>query len=111
MSTDHLIAKIFKTAVPSDNGTIHTIDTIEHEGKLWLVPQWLDKPKEGLSRPARIIRIDSLPHETSSGVHQFVLANYMPKAVLDGEIPPELESQYEVVELPEIVIRTGGGFH
>jgi len=106
-----LIAKIFKTAVPSDNGTIHTVDTIEYEGKLWLVPQWLDKPKEGLSRPARIIRMDSLPHVTGFGVHQFVLTNYMPKGVLDGEILSGLENQYEVVDLPEIVIRTGGGLH
>lgn len=99
--------KILKTGVGSDDGTIYTCDTIEHEGKLWLVPQWLDVPAKGVSKPRRIVRMDSLAHQPMTNPAygmDYILNDYMPKAVLDGTAPPEQASQYEIVELPEIEI-------
>jgi hypothetical protein len=56
--------KILKAVVQStDNGSIYQIDVIEHDNKLWLVPQWLDIPAAGVSKPARIIWMDTLPHQ------------------------------------------------
>jgi hypothetical protein len=111
--SDRPVTKILKTLVPSDNGTVHICDTIEHEGKLWLVPQWLDKQAEGLSRPACIIRMDNLaqtgPQQATSP--HFALKDYMPKTVLDGTASPEIAQKYEIVDMPLLVVRTGGGFH
>lgn len=36
---------IFKTYVAAGAG-VQIVDTIEHEGKLWLVPHWLDNPSK-----------------------------------------------------------------
>ncbi len=52
---------IFKSLVPLNDG-IYEIDTIEHEGMLWLVPEWLDTPRKGWSRPARIVCLSLLEH-------------------------------------------------
>lgn len=98
---------IFKTGVGTDNGTILQCDTIEHEGKLWLVPEWLDEPARGVSKPRRIIRMDLLPHQSMLGTNyrlDYILNDYMPRAVLDGTAPPEQANQYEIVELPEIEV-------
>jgi hypothetical protein len=42
---------------------------------------------------------------------RLVLRDYIPKTVLDGIASPEEEQKYEIVILPPIVIRTGGGIH
>ena len=44
-----------------------TCDGIERKGKLWLVPHWLDGKATRETTPARIIRFDSLPHDTFRG--------------------------------------------
>jgi hypothetical protein len=99
--------KIMKVGVGSDGGNIFKCDAIEHEGKLWLVPEWLDVPARGVTKPRRIVRMDSLPHQPMKNPAygmDYILTWYMPKAVLDGTAPPEQASQYEIVELPEIEI-------
>lgn len=99
--------KVFKTGIPSDGGMIHKCDTIEHEGKLWLVPEWLDVPAQGVRKPRRMIRMDLLAHQKMKNPAyklDYILNDYMPIAVLEGTAPPEQASQYEIVELPEIKI-------
>src|ERR1700723_3264895 len=96
--------KILKTGVGSDGGGIFTVDTIEYDKKLWLVPEWLDVPAQGVSKPRRIIRMDLLRFQkmTNTAYHlDYILNDYMPKAVLDGRAPAELAARYEIVELPE----------
>ena len=42
--------KIFKTLVSIEGGggSVFQMDTIEYEGKKWLVPKWLEaRPKDG----------------------------------------------------------------
>jgi hypothetical protein len=99
--------KILKVVIPSDGGKIYKCDAIEHEGKLWLVPQWLAVPAKGVTKPRRIIRMDSLQHQRMSNPAygmDYILNGYMPKDVLDGRATPEQARQYEIVELPEIEI-------
>lgn len=99
--------KILRVAVGSDGGGILKCDAIEYEGKLWLVPHWLDVPAKGVTKPRRIIRMDTLRYQPMKnpayGV-DYILNDYMPKAVLEGTAPPEQARQYEIVELSEIEI-------
>lgn len=98
---------VFKTLVPLDDG-IDEIDTIEYEGALWLVPEWIDTARKGWSRPARIVCLSLLEHTPmppESGC-RFVVANPIPTAVLGGQVPPQSASQYVVVDLPEIEVET-----
>ena len=102
--------KIYKTAViisgdPSTRGSVYKMDTIEHEGQMWLVPEWIDIPGEGWSTPVRIIRLDGLAHQKSAHRdYDYFLNNPLPKSVFDGEIPTEVESEYVVIENPNIKV-------
>jgi hypothetical protein len=99
--------KILKVGVGSGGGAILECDAVRYDGKLWLVPEWLDEPGGGTTKPRRMIRIDSLPHQamTNSAYGlDFILNGPLPKAVLDGVAEPEQAAQYEIVELPDIEI-------
>ena len=93
-----------------DSGEILIADTIEHEGKLWIVPEWLYAQKEGWQTPARIIQVDCLKHQKMPDDYpaDLLLNNPMPRAVLDGNPSPEQAKQYVVVERPDIRIQVGG---
>ena len=107
--------KIYKTMVaisgdPEYRGQILRMDTIQYEGKMWLVAMWLDSQSRGYSTPERIICLDTLPHQISRlGYVDFVLNDPLPKSVLDGHIPEKSEFEYVVVERPDIQIRAPGG--
>lgn len=105
--------KILKTlAFFSDikNGIIYRVDTIEYKGTYWLVPGWLDNPAGGWRIPERIIRLDILPYQESpGGPADFVLNSGIPKSVFDGQIQPEQEGQYIVIERPDIRFPSIGG--
>ena len=99
--------EVLKVGIGSGGGAIQERDAIKYDGKLWLVPQWLDEPGSGTTKPRRIIRIDSLPHEPMTNPAfglDFILSGPLPKAVLDGVATPEQAAQYEIVELPEVEI-------
>jgi hypothetical protein len=99
--------EVLKVGAGSGGGAVQECDAIKYDGKLWLVPQWLDEPGRGTTKPRRIIRIDSLPHESMTNPAfglDFILSEPLPKAVLDGVVTPEQAAQYEIVELPEIEI-------
>ncbi len=98
------ITKILKTMVAIQSEGIFLCDTIEYEGKLWLVPEWLDNPSKGYSMPARIICLTFLPHTHGFSEDEFVLQNPIPKSVFDGHIPLELRNSYIVIENPEIFV-------
>lgn len=78
-------------------------DVIEHEGKLWLVPEWLENPIEGWSIPARIIQLDTLNYATTSlkGA-QYQLRDPIPTAILEGRDLPSPDSEYIVEERPQL---------
>ncbi len=49
---------------------------IEHEGKKWLVPQWIDIPSEKVSTPERIICLEGLPYQPGASLEQLSFATF-----------------------------------
>ncbi len=98
---------------PKRENELLLMDTIEHEGKQWLVPEWLEAPTEGWKKPARIICLDGVPRDPlpPSYPAKFVLKNPIPKAVLDGQIPSGTEAEYVVIEAPDIRFDIPRGIH
>jgi hypothetical protein len=91
--------------IGAENGTIDRCDGLEHEGKLWLVPQWLDVPALGVTKPARLIRFDSLAHQHTPDLKYGVeyVVNYpIPKELFDVRTPLKPIAGFECVELPAI---------
>jgi len=65
-------------------------DTVEYEGKLWLVPAWISSPIPGTAKPLRIICLDGLPMQPpyiGQGYpdHDRVLVPPLGKGTLEGE--------------------------
>lgn len=92
---------IFKTMMFLEGDlAIYEVDTIEFEGALWLVPEWLMSAKGEFSIPARIICLSVLQH--SGQAPQFSLAHPLPRAVFEGRYPLPLEGVWIVRERPDI---------
>jgi hypothetical protein len=103
--------KIKRTLVAVEGmslGELERWDTIEYEGKLWLVPYWLDNPSKGTSRPGRIVCLSLLEHDVGDGPHgiSYTLRQPMPKFVVDGQTPPEAAGKFVIVENPPIQVQT-----
>jgi hypothetical protein len=98
---------IFKTMV-STGSSIFPVDTVEHEGKLWLVPQWLYPPSKEWREPARLICISNLGFQDMRHMvnrpADFYLPVPLPKILFDP-IPQLAAEQYIVVEHPHIRFR------
>ncbi len=106
--------KIYQTLIYFEVGAgIFLIDTIEYDGKMWLVPDWLEAPSEGWKTPARIILLDSLYHQPfpSGSRYDFLLKLPMPKDVFEGRIPKELEGEFVVKERPDVKFPIPRGIH
>jgi hypothetical protein len=90
--------RIYKTIVQLDDGKFYMVDTIEGDGKLWLVPKWLE---ENLM-PECMIRIDQLrPRRlpiSKDGKQRadFGLEEPLPAKLLSGSDLGDLAYQYEV---------------
>jgi len=99
--------KILKTLFSLEGKGLILCDTIEYEGQLWLVPEWIyDTPSKGFSRPARIIQITYLPKSGRFGKADYLLQNPVPKAVFEGHVPSELKNVYVVIENPKIIVES-----
>lgn len=91
--------KILKTFVAVEGSNeISIADTIEHEGKLWLVPEWLEATEEGWRTPARIILMEDLKQQPAPKGYpaDFLLNEPIPKSVFDGQTT----DGYTVVDRP-----------
>jgi hypothetical protein len=101
--------KIHKAAIAieGDNKSIQ-MDTIEHDGKFWLVPLWIDNPTTKTTRPARIILLDSLQHQRSSPGSlggEFAVNVPIPRDVLEGRVRQKQgfgANLYIVIEAPDL---------
>lgn len=84
-------------------GKIYKADTISLEGKLWLVPGWLDTPDKKHTMPRRLIHPlgqEFLPF----GKEGYVLSFPVPKELFDERTPKLPIDGFEVRELPDIAI-------
>jgi hypothetical protein len=101
----------FKTYVKCDDGETYLIDTIRHEGLLWLVPKWTGTINPNMQKTVRLIPIDSLARTDlghdflGTGHHVLKLDDPIPISVLDGTCPSQVAEHYGVVEKPELWIR------
>jgi hypothetical protein len=93
------------TAMVGAGSDIFTVDVIEHEGKKWLVPLWLDNTDEGWSTPARIILLDLLKHQhvPSGKPADYILNDPVPINLLEADQDQSpIAIGYVVVHRPEI---------
>jgi hypothetical protein len=82
-------------------------DALEHEGRLWLVVQWLGNPAEGRAKPRRLIELDQFQLQRFPQTTQFgdgAVGYPIPKGLLDFPIPPQLAGRFIVLEEPDITI-------
>ncbi len=89
---------------------IFTCAAIEYEGKIWLVPRWIEAPDEGYTMPERIILLDQFAHQKlgqPGDPADFAVNAPIPKILFEGEpIPRELKDRFIVVERPDIKLRS-----
>jgi hypothetical protein len=101
-------APIFKTMI-SDGSSVFPVDTIEHEGRLWIVLKWLYPPSREWREPERIICISNLGVQDLRRMQNmpadFSVPVPLPKVLFDP-IPKLPIEQYIVVEHPHIRFRT-----
>lgn len=87
------------TLVGSDDGNIWKIDTIEHEGALWLVPRWVEVINPTGQEPARAIRLTGLDFEASPTPDaDYFLKTPIPKDILHGTGQPSAVDGFVVVD-------------
>jgi hypothetical protein len=102
--------KILKTLVKcAEDGSLIIADTIEYEGRLWIVPAWLAGPTKGTEMPARIICVDDLPTTKPDPKYRVDLALKGPltKDTLEGRSVPQ---GLVVIERPDIFRRVDTDF-
>ena len=85
-----------------DDGSLFEVDLIEHDNDLWLVPHWYDVPAQGVTKPARIIRLKSLRYQPPGGDNRYVVNAPIPTALLNVRGPKQAVPGIEVQEMPEI---------
>ena len=94
-------SKVLITVLGGDGerDELRLVDVVSYRESNWLVPRWCEQPAEGLKTPERIVCLDRLhPRKVNFGPTRFVVDKPIPKAVLYGDLPPELKDEY-VVEL------------
>jgi hypothetical protein len=100
-------APIFKTMV-SYGSSVLLADTIEYEGKLWLVLKWLFPLSKEWREPERLICISNLKFQDLRGspnrLFDFCLSAPLPMVLFES-IPKLPVEQYIVIEHPHIRFR------
>ena len=93
-------------STPNNGGTnILKCDTIEFEGRFWLVPVWLEDDFGEIKTPKRIICMSVLDHQVlgpDSSYADFLVKEPIPKEVLYGEATEHNGIAYLIVECPEL---------
>jgi len=99
--------KIYKARLAfsgGNEGTVYTMDVIQHEGSFWLVPEWRDSHAERVSMPVRMILLDLIQHTRLSGNPDFLLTETVPIEVIEGRPTQEQAKQYVVRENPAVQV-------
>jgi hypothetical protein len=95
-----------KTAIPRGDGSQLVCDTIQHDGKLWLAPAWLEETTKPYSRPARLIGMSGLKYRSMPMRSEvdFVMEHLVPEAVLEGRVQGVQTSPFVILERPDVRI-------
>ena len=89
--------------VLSGSGGIMTCDTIFHEGKFWLVPEWLENHTESYRFPKRLISLDSFEYQKQGGhSYSFVINKPIPIEIYNGQTEELKGKKYSVLSCPDI---------
>lgn len=99
--------KIMKTwlATHGAGGAHQIMDTIEYEGSLWLVPEWLESTSKGWTTPIRIIRPLKLSFQKMKmNGADFLLSHSVPTTLFLGHVPLGQEDEFEIIDHPPINI-------
>jgi len=108
--------QILQTIITIDD-TVSTIDTIEHEGSLWLVPKWkYSKDARWMSPEVVIPMPKGYTHigqgeagkSSRTGTWHYMIQDPIPKAVLDGTANWAELARYGARAGPDIQIEVGG---
>lgn len=96
---------MFVSVVGSTDGMLE-IDTIRHDGRVWLDPNWLDHGDEGCMTPERIVGLNSIRHREIEARNDYgadlLINEAVPEATLSGEPSHEQVEQYEIQIRPDI---------
>jgi hypothetical protein len=98
--------RVMKTAIPRDDGSQLVCDTIQHDGKLWLAPVWLDEVSKPYCRPARLIGMSGLRYRSMPMRSEvdFVMEHPVPEAVLQGRAQDAQATPFVILERPDVRI-------
>jgi hypothetical protein len=94
-----------------DDGSLYELDIIEHNNELWLVPHWYDVPAQGVTKPARLIRLKTLRYQPPVGNRGYVVNTPIPTALLNLPTPKQSVPGIEVQEMPELSLPLLGKKH
>jgi hypothetical protein len=98
--------RVMKTAIPRADGSQLVCDTIQHDGKLWLAPAWLEEASKPYSRPARLIGMSGLKYRSMPMRSEvdFVMEHPVPEAVLEGRVRGAQTAPFLILERPDVRI-------
>ena len=84
---------VLKCMAGLSDGYVVTCDGIAYDGKLWLVPGWLEHPTEPIAIPERIVRFDNFPHQVGQegGLDYQNILLPMSESDFLGQVPPGIE--------------------
>jgi hypothetical protein len=88
-------------------------DTIQHDGKLWLAPSWLEDASKPYSKPSRLIGMSGLKYRSMPMKSEvdFIMEQPIPDAVLRGALPSNGAPPFVVLESPDIRILNSARKH
>ena len=69
-----------------------------HDGRLWLVANWLLSHGTGMKYPDQLIPMEKFPHHFGRSDGHIEITVPIPKVLLSPQIPEELKLEYKVVE-------------
>lgn len=91
---------ILQAAVGCDDGKVYKLDVLEAAGQRWIVTRWI--LKRTYRRPARLIALEALPHQTIGNVYaappHIVVNTPVPRDVLFGKLPDDATEKFGVIK-------------
>lgn len=92
-----------KISMVATGRKIFRMETIEHDGTLWLVPDWYEMPSEGWMRPARMVSLKTVRHHVvDADDFQVVVEEPLPDDLQSPNAALETAKKTTVINLPPI---------